>query len=164
MRSSSKKKQVDYNKTGGPVYKITVPKFSFDKLNYGEKYQDQIDQPLEASGPLKSKLSKTGSLLKQGSHVNEGEKKEVRPPSGKKVILKPLDDEALKHSQQLGFKQSTYKSNTNWINDLTKKESIKIERPARNPDRLNDTMNRNIKGSLFQESAMFQTDNKFLQN
>ena len=37
MRSSSKKKQPDYSKTGGPVYKIQVPKFPFDKIHQDEK-------------------------------------------------------------------------------------------------------------------------------
>lgn len=76
MRSNSKKKQPDYSKTGGPVYKITIPKFPFEKATQGEKfYQEKLEAAIEGTPPVRSQLSKTGSMLKHGSHGNEAEKK-----------------------------------------------------------------------------------------
>ena len=58
--------------------------------------------------------------------------------------LKPLVNDKLTQSRMVEkqnfMKHST--ENMEWIKDLTKKEHVKIERPARSPERLNQSMRR----------------------
>jgi hypothetical protein len=95
----------------------------------------------------------------------EKPKEEVKMPSllknesnrVKSSKLKPLDDK-LAHSR-LHEKQKHIEQNSHgnvpplsiqmeWINDLTKKEQQRVERPARSPERLNKLMKKGHKVEL----------------
>jgi hypothetical protein len=106
MRSNSKKKGNFPVDAGGPVRKIQVPAFEFDKAS------------------LKNNEEKIPNLLK-----GEDLKKQSRLGSGRNTLLKPLEqEEKLKGNTILGDKQKFYDSNVKcsliqaqWISDLSKK-------------------------------------------
>lgn len=71
--------------------------------------------------------------------------------------LKPLDDKLSQsrlHDKQKHLEQNLhgnvlpYRFQMEWINDLTKKEQPKVERPARSPERLNKAMKKTSKIGL----------------
>ena len=56
-------------------------------------------------------------------------------------------------AEKQNFIQASSSGNMEWINDLKKRELIKIERPARSPQRLNESMR---KSNLMESPKRFE--------
>lgn len=103
------------------------------------------------TGNNRSKLEKPKEEVKMPSLLkNESN----RIKSGK---LKPLDDKLAHsrlHDKQKHIEQNAHSNvpidpmQMEWINDLAKKEQIRVERPARSPERLNKLMKKGHKVEL----------------
>jgi hypothetical protein len=112
MRSNSKKKGNLHSYTGGPVRKIQVPAFEFEKANQLEQYYQNELNTSQDEKAMRFKLTKKDedkipSLLKP-----DEVKKQSRIGSGRNNLLKPLEqDDKAKISSNLIDKQKYFDSN-----------------------------------------------------
>lgn len=108
--ATRRKKVTAFQNSGGPVRKIQIPAFEFEKANqYEQFYQNELNTSTEDKGgrfrSVKPSEEKVPSLLKPD------EKKQSRLGSGRNTLLKPLEEDKLKANPSLIDKAKFYDSN-----------------------------------------------------